>query len=439
MAKSSDYLVSYRAACVSRFPSPLKAIKYLRKNCPPSVLNIDILRPGSCVEAACQSIVSISYHMICDVNAATSQVRSHWEPSIARWMVFFLQLVLASVHVPREEVDSTILPPIIDAIPKVLDNEDRAISATATTKEVAASYLKPLVAQVWVFLVDTERPFGPWSSLLIRLCTCPSDPPSSASRAFEASPQDHRSFTITSPYHVDSKLGKQLLVQFKLRIRRLTEAKNLEVDEFRSFLPVLILGDRCFQGTNPICMGEDNYSETLSSMARLLAIILRKWTWLRHQPIENTQVQLAYNIATSILVAFRESLQIDTPSRIQKLLESGILKSLYYIADVYYTLGRNEAKAGEDGFIEAIAYLLDRIATFLPHYRVLRALIRDIHKFRRTALENLSPGIKQSLALREAWSNLLEKAAAFYEMRWKMKERGLCEHEKVFSPLSLSR
>ncbi|KAK1226331.1 hypothetical protein PQX77_010695 [Marasmius sp. AFHP31] len=365
--------------------------------------------------------------MIGDVNATTSQIWSNWEPSIAKWILFFLRMVLTSVHVPQEEAENTILLHIIDAIPDILNAEDKAASVTAVTKHRDAPYLQPLVAQIWLFLVDIQDPrIGPWSSLLLYLSEHTHHPHLSPSSAFE---HDRRISDIPRPYPIDAKLGKRLLVELQLKVRRLTEGKDFRANDFRTFFLILIVGDQCFQGTNPICVGEENYNETLRLMGRVLAIILRKWTWLHKLPIESTQLKDAYSIATSLLFAFRDFLRVDTPSRIQQLIESGIVTSLYYAADCYYTLGRAEATTGTDGFIEATTNLLDRIATFLSHYCVLRALIRDIHGFWRTALDNFSPGIKQSKDLRYAWSNLLGKADELYLIRWNMKQRGLCEHD----------
>ncbi|KAJ8075404.1 hypothetical protein PM082_019742 [Marasmius tenuissimus] len=416
--------------CVSRFPNPLRAIEYLRKNGAPSSTTIDIFNPGSRVEVACQSIVSLSFHLIGRANATASQIWTHWEPSVAKWIAVFLQMVLTSVHVPREEADNTILIYIVDVIPSILDAEDKATSATVAIKKGAAPYLQPLVAQVWLFLVDTEYPLiEPWSTLLIHLTDYTRDLPSSTSSALQAPPHARRFSKIPHPYPIDAKLGKRLLVQLQLKIRRFTKGKDLGVDGFKTFLMILVVGKQCFQGTNPICMGEENHNEALRLMGRILAIILRKASWLHEQPIESTQVNNAYHIATCLLNVFRQDLQIDKPSRIQSLVESGIVTSLYYTADCYYTLGMANADDETGGFIGAAASLLDQIATFLIHHRVLRALLRNIHRFRRIALDEFSPGIKQSKVLRHAWRNLLGKADELHMLRRTTKYMGLqCEN-----------
>ncbi|KAJ8090591.1 hypothetical protein PM082_018148 [Marasmius tenuissimus] len=402
-------------------------MEYLRKNGVPSSTTIDILSPGSRVEAACQSIVSLSFHLIRHANATALQIWSHWESSVAKWIALFLRMVLTSVHVSREEADNTILIHIIHAIPRILDAEDKT---TVTIKNAAAPYLQPLVAQVWLFLMDTEHPLiEPWSTLLIHLTEYTFDLPSSVSSALQAPPHAHRFSNIAHPYMIDAKLGKRLLVQLQLKIRRLIKGKDLGVDGFEKFLMIVVVGKQCFQGTNPVCMGEENHNEALRLMGRVLAIILRKASWLHEQPIESTQVNKAYDIATCLLNIFRQDLQIDKPSRIQSLVESGIVTSLYYTADCYYTLGMANANNDTGGFIGAAASLLDQIATFLIHERVLRALLRDIHRFRRTALDEFSPGIKQSEALSHAWRNILGKADEFHMLRRTTKYMGLqCEN-----------
>ncbi|KAJ8096212.1 hypothetical protein PM082_011341 [Marasmius tenuissimus] len=247
------------------------------------------------------------------------------ESAIAKWIVFFLRIVLTSVRVPREEAENTILLHIIDVIPDVLDAEDRATSATAAIKQ------------------DLQSPrIGSSSSLLIYLSNYSHNPPLSAS-PFEASRYDRRFSNFPRPYLIDAKLGKRLLIELQLKVRRLTKSRDFRVNNFRTFFLVLVVG-----------------------------IILWKWTWLHKLPIESTELKDAYSIATCLLFAFGESLRVDTPSRIQRLVESGIVTSLYYAADCYYTLGRAEAATETGGFIEATTNLLDRIATFLSHYCVFK-------------------------------------------------------------------
>ncbi|KAJ8091883.1 hypothetical protein PM082_024116 [Marasmius tenuissimus] len=130
-------------------------------------------------------------------------------------------------------------------------------------------------------------------------------------------------------------------------------------------------------------------------------------------------------------------LEISTPSQIEQLIESGIISSLYYAADVYYVRGRADISPGADGFLELAANLLDHITIFIPHLCVLRAVIRDIHGFCSTALDNFSPGIKQSKALGIVWRRLFDKSDAFYLIRCNFKQMGLCEYDKC--PTSLER
>ncbi|KAK1234738.1 hypothetical protein PQX77_002052 [Marasmius sp. AFHP31] len=296
-----------------------------------------------------------------------------------------------SVHVPREESENTILLHIIDVTPDILNAEDKATSVTTATKHRVALYLQPLVAQIWLFLVDVQDPrIEPWSSLLLYLPEHAHNPPISTSSIFE---HDRRIFNIPRPYPNDAKPGKRLLVELQLKVRHLTKGKNPRIGDFRTFFLVLIVGNQCFRGTNPICVGEENYNETLRLMGRVLAIILRKWTWLHKRPIESTQLEDAYSIATCLLSAFCDSLRVDTPSRIPQLVESGIVTSLYYAAECYYTLGRSEATIEMGGFIEATT--------------------RSDHHLSSPLLRFASVD-KQSKDLRFAWSNLLGKADELY-------------------------
>ncbi|KAK1223623.1 hypothetical protein PQX77_013501 [Marasmius sp. AFHP31] len=409
--------LKYRSLSRSRFLTVDRAIEQLKKYGPPSVSTVNNIRSGNRVEAACQAIVALSYHMSKDVHGTSSKMGAFWEPHIFNWVAFFLQALLTSTHIETEVV---FRDPIIFSLPDLLDVDNKS-SSSAAVKKASSPYLRPLLSQTWIFMADTRHPhMAPWSTLLTDVTAIALSPSSAATRPFEAPPNDSRLSETPRPYQLNAALGRKLLQYLEDKFHRLEfestkggPSLGTELEELKLCIILFDMGSDCFavqvaaERCNPICIGEDNYKTAVRLMCRILRFLLRKFTWLYQVSIECHEVRNAYLTVGCILFILVESVSVNTPARVQYMIESGIVKTLFYANDLYYKLGERGPKEQRGLFPERAAKLLDRIAIFIVHYPVLRAWIREVHAFWRT--EGILPRIRQSRLLEKAWNNVLGK------------------------------
>ncbi|KAJ8091887.1 hypothetical protein PM082_024120 [Marasmius tenuissimus] len=417
----------YRSQSLSSFPTAAKAIDRLKRFSSPPLNTIDNSRPSSRIETACQAITSLAFHMQLDIEATSLQLWNNWEPSIAKWVVFLLRkLLLTHQNSSLGTVDGTNnLEHLLFSIPDLLDHENE-LPFSEAVKHGSSLYLQPLTAQIWYLLVEIEHPhLVAWSSLLLDLVVCPNAPLPSACLAFSAPPNDSRLSNIPILYSLDAKLGEMLLQRLNNRIARLhaKDLKRYELNELKYVLMVLTTGSQCFKGFNPILIGEDNHNTTLRLMTRILSVLLVKKAFLHKKPAGTLELLEAHEIVTSILIAFTHLLPIDTPSRIQQIVESGIVEALYYAADYYV-----DSAGRQYTFAQTASGVLDIIATFLVHYSILRPFVRRVRKFWDCYLVGFPPRIEHSGLLKRSWTNILSKAVELYGSREGIKQRGVCDY-----------
>ncbi|KAJ8090632.1 hypothetical protein PM082_018189 [Marasmius tenuissimus] len=445
MSSASSKLAAferYLSSSHTRFSTADRAIEQLKKHGPPSVAAaFNYIRPGGRVEAACQAIVVLSDHMSKDVCGTSQKIQTCWKPRLFEWVTFFLRALLTSTHIETEVV---FRDPIIFSLPDLLDFDNKS-SHLVAVKKASSSYLQPLLSQTWIFMADTRHPhMAPWSALLTDVTVSFFSPSSAATRPFGAPPNDPRLSELPHPYQVNAALGKKLLRYLEDKFHRLefesTEGGpglGTELEELKLCIILLDMGSECFADPladtrcNPICIGEDNYKTAIRLMCRILRFFLRKFTWLYQASIErHDEVRNAYLTVGCILLILVESVSANTPGRVQHMIESGIIKSLFYADNLYYIykLGEKGHKEQRDLFPEGAAKLLDRIAVFIVHYSVLRAWIREVHSFWRT--EGILPRIRQSGLLEKAWNNVLGKVEKLDLVRYNLKCRGMCAYEE---------
>ncbi|KAK1219600.1 hypothetical protein PQX77_017671 [Marasmius sp. AFHP31] len=422
---------AYRSQSLSSFPTATKAIDRLKNFPPPLLTTIDISRPSARIETACLAITSLSFHMQSDIEATSSQLWSNWEPRIAKWIVFLLRKLLLTHKASQIGTidDTNILEYLLFSIPDLLDHENKLPSSEAV-KQGSSHYLQPLTAQIWCLLVETEHShLVAWSSLLLDLVVSPDEPFPLAYSTFSAPPNDSRTSNFPFLYPLDAHLGKMLLHKLDIRIVRLRakDLKRHELNELKYIVMVLTTGYRCFMGFNPILMGEDNYNAALRSMTRILSILLVKKTSLHKKPAGTPEIFEAHGIVMSLLIAFTELLPIDTSSRVQQIVGSGIVEALYHAADCYY-MDEIYSAGPQYTFVQVASGVLDLIATFLVHYSVLRPFVRRVRSFWDCYLVGFPSRIEKSGLLKWSWTNVLSKAVELYGSREGIKQIGLCDN-----------
>ncbi|KAJ8091886.1 hypothetical protein PM082_024119 [Marasmius tenuissimus] len=377
------------------------------------------------------------------LDATSSQLWPHWEPSVSPWVVFILRNLILNLQLAmtlsETEGRTNVLEHILFSLPDLLDFENK-VPSSRPVKQGASSYLQPLSGQIWLYLIDTEHPnINPWSMLLIDLTICSRTPPSASFMSSLSPREDANLLDCPKLYSIDSDLGKMLLIRLNRKLLRL-KGKDMRTDElfeFKNFLMSLNTASDCLNvDTNPICMGEENRNAALRSMTRILTIFLRKKTSLHKSALNSPEMMHTNGIVIALLVFFAESFKLDTPSRVQQIVESGIVQSLYYAADCFYEMDnvyRSRETIFETTFAEAVAAVLDRIAIFLVYHSVLRPFVRNTGGFWRAYLGKLPTKIEQSKVLRNAWINVLGKADQIFGIRKGLKQTTLCHYAQVNS------
>ncbi|KAL0569612.1 hypothetical protein V5O48_012352 [Marasmius crinis-equi] len=383
---------------------------------------------------ACEAIVSLSAHMKSHPRTAGSQMQPQWGPSVLPWFAFFLRNVFYAR--PDAEAHLGILEHFIVATPDLLDVRDRS-GVMGNIKWNTASCFRPLIAQIWILLLHKEHPtFREWTELLNDITIYLRITPSASSVVLSPTLE---LWNLPLLYPVDADLGKFLLGQLDFRLSRLRAMEADELRAFKSFLVVFSSGKHCLRDLegrgDPVCATEENYSSALHSMGRILRIVLRKWTSLHRLTVNDPEVLEAYGIVNCVLLALSESIPINTPDRVQRIVESGIIKSLYYAPDLFYAMDGVFGAPGAT-FVEGVTEIIDKIAIFLVHYRVLKPFTRDSVKFRGEYLDNLPPRLGEWKALAKAWSNILAKADELYTIRCTLKTKGLCFYGEC--PISMT-
>ncbi|KAK1226620.1 hypothetical protein PQX77_010401 [Marasmius sp. AFHP31] len=210
--------LKYQSVSRSRFLTADRAIEQLRKYGPPSLSIVNYVRPGNRVEAACQAMVTLSYHMSKDVHGTLTKMEGFWEPHLFKWVTFFLRALLSSTHV---EIEVLFRDPIIFSLPDLLDADNKS-SSSAALKQASSPYLRPLLSQTWIFMADTRHPhMTPWSTLLTDVTAISPSPSSAATRPSEAPPIDSTLSEIPRPYQPNAALGKKLLQYLEDNFHRL--------------------------------------------------------------------------------------------------------------------------------------------------------------------------------------------------------------------------
>ncbi|KAL0064786.1 hypothetical protein AAF712_008183 [Marasmius tenuissimus] len=138
----------------------------------------------------------------------------------------------------------------------------------------------------------------------------------------------------------------------------------------------------------------------------------------------------AYNVVVHILLVLVNMVPIDSPSRVQQLIECEIIKSPYYAADPYYALSKFNKIVLQNTFTDLASDFLDRISIFLVYDSVLRAYIRSARNLHGPYPRNLRSGNEQSEKLIQSWKNILEKEHELCSLRLVLKERGMCDSKK---------
>ncbi|KAK1219496.1 hypothetical protein PQX77_017786 [Marasmius sp. AFHP31] len=354
-----------------------------------------------------------------------------WEPDISKWIVFFLRTLITSRNV---ETGVPIRDHILLSLPELLDFENKS-PLSAPVKQASSPYLKPLLTQIWVYMVDTNHPhMPPWSALLYDITVLSRNHPSTPS---QFPPNDLR-FDLPRPYvdKVDAALGKKLLryLQHTLNQLQYESAKGrpiaYELAELKACVLLLSEGAECFTNgrENPICIGEANHATAIQLLCRILRFLLRKCTWLHKVSIKRKEFTDAYTAVVCIMLTLLEPVGVNTPARVQYMIESGVVKTLFKAPGSFYRLGEEGADGIRGVFQERSAKLIDRIALFMVHMPPLRAVTRDDPQMWENPM--VTYGIKQSEVLDNAWANLLAKVKEMDDIRNQLKFRGLCEYDE---------
>ncbi|KAL0063859.1 hypothetical protein AAF712_009212 [Marasmius tenuissimus] len=431
---------NYSSDALSNFPTAAEAFDKLKTVGPPSVLTLNVSHPSRRVDTACQAITSLACYMQTDLDATSYGMTTHWETSVSKWVVFFLRNAIIFFQDPSTlEIGPNVLEYFLFALPNLLNYNNESV-AMRSLRNRALPYLHPLIAQIWPFLIDegseSEHPLtNSWSTLLIS-CTInreePQPPPSSVS------PRNHSLLPSITPRSLDGiVLGKKILAVLNLRIERVA-IKNAgaasEIEDLKTMVLILIMGSDALQydsdqTANPIYIGGENYIAALRSMSRIVSILLRKRTNIHRQHIESAVLKDAYTTVSAILLAFvTDGLGIDTPGRVQAVIESGIVQSLYYAADCFYDLSEKQVGPAKFVFVDLAASVLDRICTFIVHHDVLRAFMRSTSGLWTFGEEDITPiRAKGSEKLRSAWDNVRGKSMMADSIRWVLKQRGICD------------
>ncbi|KAJ8075289.1 hypothetical protein PM082_019625 [Marasmius tenuissimus] len=272
----------------------------------------------------------------------------------------------------------------------------------------ALSSLQPLIAQIFLFKLDTSRLDSEgWSKALVDFALC-DDPPL---------PDAACDVAVPCLYPIDVHVrGEMLIKELNFTTSALRRVKgNIARGELAGLeLLVTVMGTSvaCFEGVNPLALGE-NPRRLLSSLVEVVTVFLRRPPkWLRSQPTDGVEYRLAYNVVYRALLAIDDTLY--SAALAQVAVDCGIVRALCFAEDRFYEVENNfpDRIRNKSTFSDVAARILDHITVYFVYHTVLRPFVRGARQVHRPEVANKQFASRREV-LRKAWSKALSNAYSF--------------------------
>ncbi|KAJ8076013.1 hypothetical protein PM082_021995 [Marasmius tenuissimus] len=402
---------------LSCFPNATRAIEYLQKAGSPRPTIFDVLNPKHRIQKAAEAITALSSYTKRFPDTTVTQLRAHLVPVVSPWIAFFLLNAVSYYQDHPIPTETIIFDHILFSVPPLFfglfPGDLKLIGHTTPT-------LRPLVAQVWLYLLHNQSNLlGWWSTVLHRLVDNFDKP--------GAPPQFSNVAGVPRPYRVDTDLGRTILGRLDSSIGHLRKMNPLELTDFNMFVVVSMAVKQHFPKAVVDPLWENaNVGWTLRSIVRILNILLRKLKPLPDQPIEGPKSEAVYRIVASALRVLPISL--ISASKIQHIVNSGIILALYHAQEYFYQMDKvhgDKAPTPKDRFLPGVSRALGLIGTFLVYPSVLRSFVRSTRKLPKA----FPRCIQESEQLNTAWMDITRKAESLQGVRHTYKLKCRCEFE----------
>ncbi|KAK1235512.1 hypothetical protein PQX77_001259 [Marasmius sp. AFHP31] len=404
---------------MSRFPDAIRAIEYLRKAGSPRPATFDVLNPSHRIQKAAEAISALSSYTKRFHETTVTQLRAHLVPVVSPWVaLFLLEAVLYYGDHPTPTGTNIIIDHILFSVPPLFfglfPQDLKLIGHTTPT-------LRPLVAQIWLYLLDIRSNLlGWWSTVLHRLVNNFDNPGAPLEFSHVAG--------VPRPYRVDTNLGRTILGHLDSSIGHLRKMNPLELTDFNMFVIVSMAVKQHFPEADVDPLWENaNIDWTLRSIVRILNVLLRKLKPLPDRPIEGPASEAVYRIVASAMRVL--PLSLNSASKIRHIVDSGIIQALYHAQEYFYQIDEvhgDKAPTPKDRFLPGVSRALGLIGTFLVYPSVLRSFVRSTRKFPKA----FPRCIQNSEQVYKAWMDITRKAESLQVVWHTYKQKCRCEFRR---------